>query len=122
MKAATTFVAGLFVSLLILGGSQAMASDTANVTVTNSSDWAIMHFFLSPADSEKWGPDQLGKGVIKTGGNFKLNNIPCDTYDVKLVDEDGDQCVVQNVDLCAAADHWVITSDELVDCQKKSGN
>lgn len=122
MKKVNIFAAVLFVSAVILSGSQAMASDTATVTVTNSSDWAIMHFFLSPADSEKWGADQLGKGVIKTGGSFKLNNIPCDSYDVKLVDEDGDQCVVQNVDLCAASDHWVITSEELVECQKKSGN
>ena len=59
---------------------------------------------------------------IKTGGSFKLNNIPCDSYDVKLIDEDGDQCVVGGVDLCAQSDHWVITSDELVACQKKSGN
>jgi len=122
MKAATLCVAGLFVSLLLLGGSQAMASDTATVTVTNDSDWAIMHFFLSAADSANWGPDQLGQGVIKTGGSFKLANIPCDAYDVKLVDEDGDQCVVGGVDLCAQSDHWVITSDELVACQKKSGN
>jgi len=122
MKAATTFVAGVFVSMLILGGAQAMAAETATVTVTNNSDWAIMHFFLSAADSEKWGPDQLGQGVIKTGGSFKLNNIPCDSYDVKLVDEDGDQCVVGGVDLCAQSDHWVITSEELVACQKKSGS
>ena len=122
MKAAKLVLGVLFVSMLLVGGSQALAAETATVTVTNSSDWAIMHFFLSPADSNHWGPDQLGQGVIKTGGSFKLNNIPCDSYDVKLVDEDGDQCVVGGVDLCAASDHWVITSDELVECQKKSGS
>ena len=122
MKAAKLVFGVLFVSMLLLGGAQAMAADTATVTVTNNSDWAIMHFFLSSADSNHWGPDQLGQGVIKTGGSFKLNNIPCDSYDVKLIDEDGDQCVVGGVDLCAQSDHWVITSDELVECQKKSGN
>ena len=42
---------------------------------------------------------------------------PCDDYDVKLVDEDGDSCVVGGVTLCADSDAWVITDEDLLACQ-----
>jgi hypothetical protein len=94
------------------------ASDNSVIHIKNKSDWEIHHFFLSPSDSEHWGPDQLGDAVIKaTNGTFELHKVPCDTYDVKLVDEDGDECVVEGVDICASKEGWVITSDELLACE-----
>jgi hypothetical protein len=47
----------------------------------------------------------------------RLTGIPCDTWDVKLVDEDGDECVVQDVNICGAGDTWVINSKDLLKCQ-----
>ena len=116
----------LAMSLAVLCGwcpaAGATASGKATVTVSNRSDWEIHHFYLSPADENHWGPDQLGDDVIGTGESFTLKDIPCDTYDVKLVDEDGDECVIGSVDLCAQKDHWVITSDDLLDCEEESGS
>jgi len=105
--------------LLGLAGSaavQASAYDSA-VTIQNKSLWAIHQLYLSATDVEEWGPDQLGEHVINTGDSFKLNGIPCDDYDVKLVDEDGDECVVGGVTLCADDDAWVITDEDLLACQ-----
>jgi hypothetical protein len=92
----------------------------ANVTIKNKSEWAIQNFFLSPIEQEKWGADQLGDEVIGTGEQFTLTGVPCDAYDVKLVDEDGDECVVTEVDICAQNQGWVITNDDLLDCQAES--
>jgi hypothetical protein len=89
----------------------------ASVEIQNSSDWSLVHFHLSPADEEDWGPDQLGDAVVGTGDSFTLTGIPCDTYDVKLVDEDGDECVVPGVDICGDDQGWEITSDDLLECE-----
>ena len=98
------------------------AAKNATVTVANQSEWEIHEFYLAPSETDKWGPDQLSENVIGKGENFKLTDIPCDTYDVKLVDEDGDECVVEAVDICGGKGTWTITSKELVQCQAESGD
>ena len=104
---------------LVAGASLAKGGKLdASVTVVNRSLWAIHELYLSSTDENEWGPDQLGsETVINTGGDFTINRIPCDTYDVKLVDEDGDECVVGGVALCAGSDRWEITDDDLLSCQ-----
>lgn len=87
------------------------------VAIRNTSSWDIHQLYLSSTESDDWGPDQLGEHVIGNGETFKLSGIPCDDYDVKLIDEDGDECVVTEVTLCADADAWVINDDDLLDCQ-----
>jgi hypothetical protein len=96
------------------------AAKNSTVTVVNQSDWEIHQFFLSPADTEEWGEDQLSESVIGKGDSFQLTDIPCDTYDVKLVDEDADECVVGSVDICGGKGTWTITSKALVACQVAS--
>ncbi len=104
-------------ALLCVSAGTAVAAKKSNVTVRNSSEYSIHHFFLSPSEEEEWGPDQLGDHVIDQGEKFTLTSIPCDEYDVKLVDEDGDECVVEAVDVCGADDAWEITDEDLLDCE-----
>jgi hypothetical protein len=87
------------------------------VTIQNDSSWDIHQMYLSSTEDENWGPDQLGEQVIGSEESFKLHGIPCDDYDVKLVDEDGDECVVGGVSLCAKSDAWVISDEDLLTCQ-----
>lgn len=101
----------------ILFAADANAARKSDVTVHNDSDFAILHFFLSSSADDEWGPDQLGDHVIKNGGSFTLTGIPCDEYDVKLVDEDGDECIVEAVDVCGEDDEWLITDEDLLDCE-----
>ncbi len=89
----------------------------ANVKITNRSDWDIHHFYLSSVDEEKWGPDQLGDEVIASGDSFTLQGVPCDEYDIKLIDEDGDECVIGGVDICGQHQSWTITSKDLLQCE-----
>ena len=100
----------------------ALAADkkTASVKVVNQSDWSLDKLFLSPVHEAKWGPDQFGDEVVEKGESFTLTNVPCDTWDVKLVDEDGDVCIVEAVDICASNETWTITSKDLLKCQKKT--
>lgn len=109
---------GLATALALAAPAPAVqAQKKATVTVVNQSDWTIVELYLSPVDESAWGPDQLADKVIEPGASFKLTGIPCDTWDVRLVDEDGDQCVVEAVDICANKDTWTITSKDLLRCQ-----
>jgi hypothetical protein len=96
------------------------AGKKAAVKIVNKSDWEIHHFYLSSTEDDEWGPDQLGEDVVGTDDAFTLKSIPCNSYDVKLVDEDGDECVVEDVDICGGAEKWTITNKILLGCQAAS--
>ena len=102
-----------------LGAAPAQAEKKkAKVNVVNKSNWDIHHLYMSPNDKEDWGPDQLGEHVIPAkGGSFELSNIPCDVWDVKVVDEDGDECVIEEADVCKDNYEWKISNDVLLKCE-----
>jgi len=56
-------------------------------------------------------------GIEPTPSKFGSPGKAVYGYDVKLVDEDGDECVVTEVDICGGHDDWVITDDELLECE-----
>lgn len=115
MKQALLWV-GALVAMAVGPVVKAGNYDSA-VNIVNESAWDIHHLYLSSTEDEEWGADQLGDEVIESGGSFILHSIPCDDYDVKLVDEDGDSCVVGGVTLCANDDDWVISDEDLLACQ-----
>lgn len=118
MKKSVAALAGVVCAAALLVSTFAHAQKS-NVTIKNKSDWSIQNFFLSPVDTDDWGPDQLGDEVIGTGGTFTLTGVPCDSYDVRLVDEDGDECIVAEVDICTN-NGWVISNDDLLDCEAET--
>lgn len=89
----------------------------SSVKIANSSSWAIHNLFLTPFDATEWGPDQLGADTVKSGEALELKGIDCDTYDIKLVDEQGDTCIVQDIDLCLQDASWTLDDKELVGCE-----
>lgn len=105
---------------LALGSVVSAGSLDSAVKIVNESAWDIHQLYLSSVDEEEWGPDQLGEQVIESGDSFELNGIPCDAYDVRIVDEDGDECVVSAVALCGDKDAWVIDDDDLLSCQAET--
>jgi len=120
MKKAVLVLAGVLTVVSAVGFAAPAEAQKGNVTIKNSSDWEIHEFYLSSSEEEEWGPDQLGEQVIGTGESFTLRAIPCDTYDVMLVDEDGDECIVEEVGLCGGKENWTITNKILLGCQAGS--
>jgi hypothetical protein len=88
----------------------------ATVTLQNRSSYAIHHLYLSPSAQEDWGPDQLGEDLVEAGARFDLRNVPPDRYDIMLVDEDGDACVLTDIDI-AASQTWRLADDMLLECE-----
>jgi hypothetical protein len=93
----------------------------AEFMINNKSDWSIYHMYLSPENKDTWGPDQLGDDVIESGESFTLKNIPCGEYDIKVVDEDGDACIIEGIVMCKDHTHWDLTNRELAKCQGWGG-
>ena len=89
----------------------------STLVVTNKSKWAVHQMFLSPANDNEWGPDQLASQTIEPGAKFTLNKIPCNTYDIKVVDEDGDECIVKGEKFCGHDVTWDLTDEELLGCE-----
>ena len=105
------FAFGLVAAALAFG-----ATAGSFVQLTNESLWNINELYISAVSEEEWGPDQLGDQVIETGGTFRLNGIPCDDYDVRIVDEDGDACILREVTMCDN-EAVAITDEDLLGCQ-----
>ena len=100
------------------GGTQGGGGTAASVEITNQTNWDIHHLYMSPVNERNWGPDQLGTRVLtKNGGQFTLTDIPCANYDIRVVDQDGDECIIEDVELCRGGYEWRITNQELLSCQ-----
>ena len=104
-------------ALLLCAMSVPAFAKKATVKVINQSKWEIHHLYLSPTDDEAWGEDQLGEDVLTKGDSLTLTQIPCDEYDVKVVDEDGDECIIEAADLCRDNSFWKITDKDLLECE-----
>lgn len=116
MRWSRVLVLTLLAMLVVAGVAEARRSDS-DVEFVNRSDWDIYEIYLSAVDEREWGPDQLEDGILESGGSFLLYGIPCDDYDVLLIDEDGDECVIEEVDLCGDSEEWVITNRDLLACE-----
>ncbi len=103
-------IAGLVAVTTLLAAGSASAQ---TVRIVNYSDWAIEFVYLSYTGAWDWGPDQLGDDILYAD---EYIDIPayCAYYDLRLVDEDGDECVVSNIYLCNEAID--ITNDDLLSC------
>lgn len=102
-----------FAALPLLSSARA---STASINVVNNSGREIINLYLSPADSDNWGPDQLGDAHITTGQSFTISNITCDQPQIKVVAEDKDGCFLSAVVSCGNAATWTITNDTAADC------
>jgi len=106
----------LFMILSLVAFPSYLLAADSKVKVYNDTNWSIDHFYLSEANDRSWGPDQLGEDLIQPGESFELTGIPDDVYDLKLVDEEGDECIVGGIEIASSAKVH-INNEDLIDCQ-----
>lgn len=74
------------------------------VTFRNLTDQDIEFIFLSPGDSEYWGPEILGsERILETDqdlGFFILYPDACNTFDIMAVGADGGTIVIYDYEIC----------------------
>ena len=117
-----TFLVSTLVSLLlswltiIVQEVKAQNPNRYNLTIKNNTDFEIHRIYISTTETTKWGPDQLGKDyVLANGESFTLKNIMPGEYDIRFVDEDGDECILRNVKIVENR-RWSLTTDWLINC------
>ena len=104
---ARTMLASLsFLVLLLAAVSVAPLRASAqgsrySLTVRNRSAGSVYRLYVSPSNAERWGPDQLGTRVILPGGDFTLTNILPGEYDLKAVDQNGNEAIRREINVFA---------------------
>jgi hypothetical protein len=109
----------LIAALCVLGALPLLSSArvrTDSINVVNDSNRQIIHVYLSPPDTDNWGPEQLHGSVIAPGQSFSLEDVACSQSQVKVVAEDGDGCFLSAPVSCGGAVTWTITNDTAADC------
>lgn len=109
----------LMVALCALAALPLLSSARArsnSINVVNSSNRQIVHIYLSPADSDNWGMEQLHGSVIAPGQSFNVEDVTCTQSQIKVVAEDGDGCFLSAPVNCDGASTWTITNETAADC------
>lgn len=99
------FALGLCLAAALAVSAAALAGDQDFVLV-NKTGLTIDELYVSPADDDEWGEDVLGKDVLADGESveikFSRKEADC-VWDLKIVDEDDDEVVWTDIDLCKAS-------------------
>lgn len=82
----------------------------ASLRVINRSDYWITEIRVTPIDEVDWGPNLLDGDGLAPGESLVVR-VHCDFYDALLVDEDGVECRVYDLDLCLNDATWVIRNE-----------
>ena len=101
---------------LLLGAFAVYAQSLPSISIVNDTGYTVHYIFVSPAESDEWGDDVLGDRVLRSGETFTyrltqpLSRVS--VYDIRLIDEDGDDYVKWEEELSANA-RIVFTFDDL---------
>jgi hypothetical protein len=93
------------------GGDVVVDDPDSTLLVVNESDFVIEEIYITDVDASGWGPDLTRGDVLFPDEEMLLTDLPCDFYDVLMVDETGLECEVLDIDLCFDDATWVITND-----------
>ncbi len=93
--------AALIAGFLSLSGA-AFASD-ADFKLVNKTGYQIDEVYVSPASSDSWGADIMGKDAVPDGASvnitFPHGGKACH-FDIRVKYNDGDKAEWTNIDLC----------------------
>lgn len=115
MTAMKTFALASVLALSLVGCSDEDAD--SSLVISNESTYSFIEINLSPIDQVAWGQDLLGTDILAPGEQLETSGIPCGTYDIRIIDEDNDMCILDTVDLCLDNAVWRIDNAELAACQ-----
>lgn len=85
----------------------------APIKVTNElGSWTIQEVYISLSTESGWG-DNLITDVLEPGDEF-TSMVTADNYDIKLIDEDGDEYVKYLVEVGADGFSWNVTLEDMI--------
>ena len=115
LNARNGLLALLAVVLFSMGTVYAVAMQSVSLTVVNNSSREIRYLYLSPAENDNWGADQLNNSGIGSGATRTVN-FNWEPASVKLVAEDQEGCFLIKTVTVASTIEWTITNDSPRNC------
>jgi len=103
---------------LTLASSVAFAQ--ARTRFWNLTQMRISEFYLAPAGTTTWGPNQAKNdkdGVADPDERLNITGVQSGTYDIKLADKEGRTCMVRGVKV-EAGQVFSIDEKELTSCNR----
>jgi hypothetical protein len=82
----------------------------ASLLVVNDSDFVIEQIYLTDVGNPSFGPNLLAGDVLFPDEQLLLG-VNCGFYDALIVDEDGVECEINDIDLCLNDATWTIRNN-----------
>ena len=98
------------------GGGTDGTGNVGTIALHNSSKFDIYSIQLSPADQVAWGENLIEGDVLMHGEDARLAVFDCKKYDLRMVDDENVECVIDNIDLCFEDKQWAIDDSVLAVC------
>ncbi|MNI13711.1 hypothetical protein D3C73_669450 [compost metagenome] len=105
----TVFVAGFS-----LFASHAVA---ATIKIENKTSLQIHGVYLAPSIDNDWGDDRLGDDILEPGNQLTLTDVKPGKWKLRLIDEDEDECIVQDQRVVVSTS-YAISDDDFLECRK----
>ena len=108
---------------LILTATSSMACAEASrpTRFWNLTRHTISELSLAPAGTTNFGPNQCKNdkdGTVDPDERLRITGVPPGTYDVRLKDVSGRQCIVRGINV-EAGEIFSIEEKELTACEKR---
>lgn len=85
------------------GVSTVAYAEDVKFELANNSEFQIDEFYASPSNMDDWEEDILGQDVLEGGQTITITiadgSDQC-AYDLKAVEEDGTEHVMEDLDVC----------------------
>jgi esterase/lipase superfamily enzyme len=94
-----------------------VSAQTLTLKITNTSEVGIFSIYMSRPDHATWGGDTLGDGKLAPGTATTITGIAPGSYNMKLVDENGNSCVIHKFGIYSRTVRLNITPDLLLRCE-----
>jgi len=92
---------------MALCGVAVLASGDQDFVLVNKTGMTIDELYVSPSNANDWGEDILGQDTLdnnqKATIRFHHTETEC-LWDLKIVDEDGDDVTWEDINLCKASE------------------
>lgn len=99
--------------MILIAVGMLVSGFAGRLQITNSTGgYDIWYVYISPSDSDTWGNDWLGASEIISSGSTKTFTVSDGLYDVRLVDEDGDDYTVWDMPISGTVT-WNVTLADL---------
>jgi hypothetical protein len=100
--------------LTALGAASGAAAANRPTQFWNLTKSTISEFYLAPAGTSNWGPNQCKNdkdGTVDADERLRITDVPPGTYDAKFIDVTGRSCIVRNIKVETGAIFWIEERD-----------